>query len=111
MEITSEKIGAVFAIQLAGRLDAQTSKAVEEQLLSLIEGGERILVLDLSQLDYISSVGLRVFMLTAKRLKSVNGRMTMCALPPAVQQIFDIAGFSSMFRIFPTQAEAVAGQN
>lgn len=111
MEITAEKVGAVFAIQLAGRLDAQTSKAVEEQLLSFIEGGEHSLVLDLSRLDYISSVGLRVFMLAAKRLKSVNGRMTMAGLQPTVQQIFDIAGFSTMFRIFPTQGEAIASQD
>jgi anti-anti-sigma factor len=111
MEITSEKVGIVLAVQLAGRLDAHTSKAVEEQLLSFIDQGERALVLDLSQLNYISSIGLRVFMLAAKRLKSVNGRMTMCALQPTVQQIFEIAGFTSIFRIFPTQGEAVAGQN
>lgn len=109
MEISSERFGVVLAVQLSGRLDAQTSKAVEDQLLSLIEQGERSLVLDLSHLNYISSVGLRVFMLAAKRLKSVNGRMSVCGLQPTVQQIFEIAGFTTIFRIFPTQVEAVHG--
>jgi stage II sporulation protein AA (anti-sigma F factor antagonist) len=89
-------------------MDAATSKQTEETLLGFIDKGERRLVLDMSQLDYISSIGLRVFILVAKRLKTVNGQVVVCALQPGVQQIFDIAGFNTIFKAYPTRAEAVS---
>jgi stage II sporulation protein AA (anti-sigma F factor antagonist) len=107
MEIVEEKLGTVLAVALRGRLDAQTSKAVEDRLLSLIESGEVRLVVDLEQLHYISSVGLRVLLLAAKRLRTANGAIAVCALQPTVQQVFEIAGFTGIFRIFPTRDAAV----
>jgi anti-anti-sigma factor len=108
MQIVEEKLGTVLVVTLKGRLDAATSKAVEDRLLSLIEGGDVRLVIDLEQLDYISSVGLRVLMLTAKRLRTANGAIVVCALQPTVQQVFEIAGFITIFRIFPNREAAVA---
>ena len=108
MQIVEEKLEAVMTIALKGRLDAVTSKAVEERLLGLIESGEIRLVADLAQLDYISSVGLRVLMLAAKRLRTAHGTIVVCALQPTVQQVFEIAGFTTIFRVFPSRAEAVA---
>jgi stage II sporulation protein AA (anti-sigma F factor antagonist) len=107
MDITEELVGQVFVVGLKGRLDGTTSKAVEERILKVIEDGQRTIVFDLQQLDYISSVGLRVLMLAAKRLKMVGGSIVVCALQPNVQQVFDIAGFSALFRTFGTRAQAV----
>jgi anti-anti-sigma factor len=98
----------VLAVALKGRLDAATSKAVEERLLALIESGEVRVVVDLEQLQYISSVGLRVLMLAAKRLRTANGAIVVCALQPTVQQVFEIAGFTGIFRSFPSREAAVA---
>jgi anti-anti-sigma factor len=108
MQILEEKLGAILAVALKGKLDAATSKGVEDRLLSLIESGEIQLLVDLEQLNYISSVGLRVLMLAAKRLKTANGSIVVCALQPGVQQVFDIAGFTTIFRIYPTRDAALA---
>ena len=108
MEILEEKRGTVLAVALKGRLDAVTSKSVEDRLLSLIESGEVRLVIDLAQLNYISSVGLRVLMLAAKRLRTANGTIVVCTLQPTVQQVFEIAGFTSIFRVYPTRDAALA---
>jgi anti-anti-sigma factor len=107
MDITEELVGQVFVVALKGRLDGTTSKAVEERILKVIDEGQRTIVFDLQQLDYISSVGLRVLMLAAKRLKTVGGSIVVCALQPNVKQVFDIAGFSALFRIFDTRVQAV----
>ena len=107
MQIVEEKLGTVLALALKGRLDAATSKGVEDRLLALIDSGEIHLVVDLEQLNYISSVGLRVLMLAAKRLRTANGAIVVCALQPTVQQVFEIAGFTKIFRIFPTRDAAV----
>lgn len=108
MQIVEEKVETVLTVALKGRLDATTSKAVEERLLGLIESGENRLVVDLAQLDYISSVGLRVLMLAAKRLRTANGAIVVCALQPTIQQVFEIAGFTTIFRVFPNRGAAVA---
>jgi anti-anti-sigma factor len=108
MQIVEEKLGMVLAVALRGRLDAATSKTVEERLLGLIDSGEIRLVMDLAQLDYISSIGLRVLMLAAKRLRAAGGVIAVCALQPTVAQVFEIAGFTAIFKIFPNRAAAVA---
>lgn len=107
MEITSEKIEQVTAVSIRGRMDAGTSKAAEEQILALIDSGEHRLAFDLAELDYISSVGLRVFMLAAKRLKNVDGMLVACALQPSVAEIFEIAGFDTLFAIVGSRDEAI----
>ncbi len=109
MEISQTKTGDVTTIALKGRLDAASSKATEERILKTIEGGEHRLVIDLAELAYISSVGLRVLMVVAKRLKPLGGKVAVCALQPSVRLVFDIAGFGTIFRIFATREEAVAG--
>ncbi len=112
MEISEHKNGDVMIVELSGRLDAGSSGAAEEKFLHLIEAGERRIVVDLAKLDYISSVGLRVLMLAAKRLKPLGGRIALCALQKPVKQIFDIAGFGAIFPMCDTrdQAAGTVGQ-
>jgi anti-anti-sigma factor len=109
MQISEEKIGDVWTVGLQGRLDAATSKSAEEFLLQRIDGGEQFVAFDLSRLDYISSVGLRVFMMCAKRLKAGQGKLVVYGLTPPIRQVFEIAGFLALFPVFASRDEAVAG--
>src|SRR5690348_291346 len=108
MDIVEAKSPEALTLALKGRLDASSSGSLEEKVLKHIEGGERRIIIDFAQLDYISSVGLRVLMLASKRLKPVGGRLVLCALQPAVRQVFDIAGFSTILAIVDTRDQAVA---
>jgi anti-anti-sigma factor len=107
MEISERKIADVVTLSLAGKLDTSTAKAFEEKILGQIEAGERRIVIDLAQLDYISSAGLRVFVLAAKRLDGARGKIVLCALRDSVKQVFDIAGFSSIFSVYGSHDEAI----
>ena len=109
MEITQEKIGTITAVALKGRMDAGTSKSVEDHLLKLIDGGEHRLVVDFTQLDYISSVGLRVLILASKKVKPLQGSIVVCSLQPTIKQVFEVAGFTTIFKVYPTRDDAVAG--
>jgi anti-anti-sigma factor len=109
MEITQEKIGTITTVTLKGRMDAGTSKSVEDHLLKLIDGGEHRLVVDFAQLDYISSVGLRVLILASKKVKPLQGSIVVCALQPTIKQVFEVAGFTTIFKVYPTRDDAVAG--
>src|SRR5215467_13537008 len=106
MEITERRSAEIVTLSLSGRLDATTAKAFEEKILAQIESGDRRFVIDLAQLDYVSSAGLRVFILAAKRLDSMNGKIVLCSLKDPVREVFDIAGFSSIFSIYGSHDEA-----
>ncbi len=107
MEITEGKKGDVLVLGLSGRLDATTSKAVEEKILAAIDSGERRLLLDLSQVDYVGSLGLRVFLLAAKKLTTADGKLALCSLSEQVREVFDIAGFLSVFSVYASADEAI----
>src|SRR5215813_13995955 len=97
MEITERRSAEIVTLSLSGRLDATTAKAFEEKILAQIESGDRRFVIDLAQLDYISSAGLRVFILAAKRLNSANGKMVLCALKDPVKECSTSPAFWPFF--------------
>jgi len=65
------------------------------------------IVLDLSGLDYVSSAGLRCFMLASRQAKSQHGRIFVAALQPMVAEIFEISHFNLVFQVFPSVREAL----
>ncbi|MBC8400403.1 MAG: STAS domain-containing protein [Candidatus Marinimicrobia bacterium] len=108
MKITSEKIGDVLVIVISGRLDANNSTEFQEQILPKIDAGDNILALDFSQVDYISSAGLRVLLMAAKKINASTGKMALFALKDQIKEVFDIAGFTMIFQIFQSRDEALA---
>jgi anti-sigma B factor antagonist len=107
VEITEHRTAEIVTLSLSGKLDTTIAKLFEEKILAQIESGERRFVIDLAQLDYISSAGLRVFVIAAKRLNSANGKVVLCALKEPVREVFDIAGFSSIFSVYSSHDEAI----
>jgi len=81
--------------------------ALEPYLLDCKPGGHR-LVLDFSRLDYISSAGLRILMITAKQVKSQQGIIAVAAMQPVVREIFDISKFTFVLNCFDSVDEALA---
>jgi len=108
MEISESKRNGVVILALHGRLDASNAGDLEQRVLGLIAGGDTRFVVDGAQLDYISSAGLRVLLVAAKRLKATHGTIALAALQAQVKEVFDIAGFASIFPIHATAAAAVA---
>ena len=107
MEIKQEKKDEIIIIGLVGRLDANTAGQLEKKILPLIDEGEKKLLIDFSELEYISSAGLRLLLLTAKRLKNVKGKIVLCSMKEYIKEIFEIAGFTPIFTIRESQDEAV----
>ena len=106
MEISERKVGGVCVVGVHGRLDSATSDTLAQRLHHLIDGGERRLVIDGEMLDYISSTGLRVLLVAAKRLKTVDGRIVLSSLKPHILEVFEIAGFKSIFPIYGNAEQA-----
>ena len=107
MEITEDRTAGVLILGLSGKLDATTAKTFEDKILAEIEAGDRRLMIDLSRLDYVSSAGLRVFLVAAKRLRSRDGKIALCSLQDHVQQVFDLSGFSSILSISGSREDGI----
>lgn len=109
MDISEDRKAGAVVLALSGKLDATTAKPFEEKIIGVINSGTQRLVVDLSQLEYISSSGLRVFLLAAKRLQSTDGKIVLCSMKDHVRQVFDLAGFSSILAIYGSRDEAIQG--
>ncbi|MBS0396303.1 MAG: STAS domain-containing protein [Proteobacteria bacterium] len=92
-----------------GRLDFAASTAFQAEVERVLAaGGPGALLLDCAGLDYVSSAGLRVFLIAAKGCQRGGRVLALCALQPAVREVFDLSGFSRLFAIHPDRAAALA---
>jgi len=108
MEIGEEKAGETLVIAPVGRVDSVSSGELERQLVARLEAGERRVVIDLAGVEYISSAGLRVLLVAAKRLKPPQGVLVLCGLGPSVRGVLELAGFMSLFAVEPGREQALA---
>jgi anti-anti-sigma factor len=108
MHIQQDRSGGVLVVAPVGRVDSTTSDALEQALRAALDAGDRRVVVDFGGVEYISSVGLRVLLVAAKRLRGTQGVLVLCALGDAVRQVFDLAGFLPLFVIEPTRDVAVS---
>ena len=109
MEIAVDEVGDIRVVRIAGNLDTQTSPVTEEQLTQLIEDGATKILLDFEKLNYISSSGLRVLLVAHKRLEGNSGQVRICNPNTMVREVFDTSGFSEIFSVYGSQAEALGG--
>jgi len=110
MNIIKEKIGNFTVLKIKGRIDTLHSSTLEAEVNQLFDKGEKDLIFNCSEVDYISSSGLRVFLVAQKKTISINGKLYLCNMQPAIQEIFRISGFSNLFRIFDTQEQFLETQ-
>lgn len=106
MEISTETVVGVALVRITGDLNTASSPELEQHLQGLVADGQRRLVLDLSAVRYVSSAGLRIFLIYAKQLAK-DGAFLLSGVTPVVRQVLDMTGFSNIIRIEPTAAEAL----
>ena len=111
MNVSSRRFANAVVVQVAGRLDQDTCEVFRGQLMKLVDDAAQdggAIVLDLSALEYISSAGLRCFMLASRQAKAHHGRIFVAALQPMVAEIFEISHFNLVFQVFPAVGDALA---
>lgn len=108
MEVDRTALGNVAMFRLKGRLDSSTSPALEFAVLPAIQAGAHRLVFDFSQVEYVSSAGLRVVLLAAKQARVTGGGFAIFGMSKPIRHVFDMSGFSRIIALFDTEAEAVS---
>lgn len=107
MQIKEDKQGEILIVRVSEHLDTASSTIFESRLLGLVDRGEKMIVVDCEALEYVNSAGLKVFLLAAKRLEPLGGKLVLCALAPSVLMIFEMIGFTRIMKIVPTLDEAL----
>lgn len=109
MGVAEIQESGITILQVNGSLDADETQALEEKVVSLLEGGATSLVFDFTDLDYINSSGLRVLVLAYQRLKKSAGKVAICGVKDYIQEVFEVSGYDKIFSMFPSRSDAVTG--
>ena len=109
MDISTRTSNDIHIVAIAGSLDSTTSPEAQKALDAVLAGARKI-ALDFSELDYISSAGLRVLLGAAKQLRASGGTLRMFGLNRSVREVFEISGFSAILSVYASEAEALGAK-
>ncbi len=111
MEVTIRQKDGVLIAELTGKLDTSTSGSAQDKLVQCVKDGETKIILNLKDLEYVSSAGLRVILVISKLLQSNKGEFRLCSPNEIVEEVLQISGFNSLLRIFDTEQDAIDSIN
>ena len=106
MEIRHDRVSGGVELRLKGRLDGQWAGTLDAELQELVRSGERHIRLNLADVVFLSSAGIRVLLKQWKALKAIGGVLGVVELSPVVRETFELSGLSGL--VLPTGAAAAA---
>jgi anti-sigma B factor antagonist len=101
MKIRIDKKDSLIIIFVSGDINAVTCEKLQEKIDELITNGNKHLLLDLAEVDYISSAGLRIILATAKRLYN-SGIFAVSRPKPTIREILEMVGLANIIAIYDT---------
>ena len=101
MEISEERLEKVSRVKMKGRFDAHTTGEVEKFLREIIKDGRHCIILNMHEVPFIASAGLRIVLVLARELrKEHKGDLRLALLQPNVHRVFEISGLNNVISIF-----------
>lgn len=108
MDITIHEADGKTVAELSGTLDTTSAPDVGSELENRIGAGDSKIIVDLAGVEFVSSAGLRILLVAAKKLRASGGDLAVCSLNETVQEVFDMSGFSSILKVFPGRDDALS---
>jgi len=105
--LKEEQKGDVLILRISGRLDTLSSPVAEKKIFDAINNGHYKLLIDLSGVTYLSSAGMRMFLSTTKKLKTLSGKMVLSGMAPNVMDVLKISGFDHILQLYKVEEEAL----
>jgi len=99
MNVVEKQSNGALILSVTGRLDSNTSESFSKLLTEKLDAGNTKIIVDMSKLDYISSAGLRVLLMAAKRLMPTSGKFILCDMNTHIKEVFEISGFLNIMTI------------
>ena len=101
MEITIKTIEEITVVEITGDIDGKTAPQVQEEISPLIQPGCKI-ILDMTNVDYMSSAGLRLMLTTYRQVSSNNGQVLLIGVSEEIQETMSATGFLRFFTVHDT---------
>lgn len=108
MDLVAANENGVTVLALAGRIDSSNAKKFEEAMLKQVDAASAGVLVDLKDLEYISSAGLRVILLAAKQQQRQGRKFALCTPSPEILEVFEVSGFNKIIDIHGAKADALA---
>jgi anti-anti-sigma factor len=108
MQIAESRAGAALVLTLDGRLDSSTAPDFGKRLAALVERGEGRIIIDFAKLEYVSSAGLAVLLSATKSIRARQGDILLAQVNDRILRVFQMSGFVSLYKMFPSVQDAVA---
>ncbi len=100
MQINVRKDQNLLIVSVCGRMDTVTAPDFQEKMQEFLNQGEKKIIMDFCDLEYVSSAGLRCILFAAKKAKAAGGAVACCGLQTMVKKVFDVSGFTAMIPVF-----------
>lgn len=107
MPLASERREGALILKASGRLDSARAEGFEEQLKEAVGQEDQTVILDLEDVEFMNSAGLRIALLTAKELDRAGRRFAVCALSEQVSAVFKISGFDKIIAVYDSTQDAI----
>jgi len=108
MEITSKQFKHCDLLAVKGRVDSATSPKLSEALDAILNEGRFKIVIDMAGLEYMSSAGFRALISAQRNCRRFNrGEVILAAVPANIHSALELAGFTTLFKVFPDITTAV----
>ncbi len=107
MQITTRQVYDVLVADMEGKLDSKAAGYGNDELVRIVQSDHDRILINLENLEFVTSAGLRVLLLASKLQKSAGGTLKMCSANDAVKDVLKTCGFDSLISLYPTEAEAI----
>jgi anti-anti-sigma factor len=107
MEITTRQVYDVLVVDMNGRLDSRSAGFGNDEMARIFKSDVKSVLVNLENLEFVTSAGLRVLLVAAKLYKSNRGQFKLCNPNPEVRQVLETCGFDSLVDLYATEAEAI----
>ena len=111
MEFQFSALESVGLVTVIGSLDASTAAELNEYISTQISTGYPQLVIDLSQVEFMSSAGLRAILVSLKECRREGGDLRLAAAQPGIEKVLKLSGFLTVIKSYPSVAEAQVSFN
>lgn len=107
MKIESRREGKAAIVTVSGRMDAESAPAFDAAGEELLKDGATHVVVEMADLQYVSSMGLRSFLLLARQTKAKGGSVHLCGMKGFVKEVFDMTNVTQLFPLHESVDSAV----
>ncbi len=108
MEIRETIKEKISILELEGRFDITQVDIFSQKVDEIVERGIYNILIDCNKMNFVSSAGLRILILSHQKLADFDGGVYLCGLNANTKRVFEITGYFNLFKITENQAEAMA---